>query len=130
MYLDDLETLENIIDSIVALEDDPLIMDDNMLTDFIETTLEQIYEYVNENPTLISDPEFHSICVNEIRVLCLTQFEEQILLNDVYEEELYNYIDEALEIFSSSVTVVLSSFLTPIVEFNELFLDMLIFNSF
>jgi putative phage-type endonuclease len=103
MYLNDLETLENIFDSIVALEDDPLIMDDDMLTDFIETTLEQIYEYVNENPTLISDPEFHSICVNEIRGLCLTQFEEQILLNELYEEELYNYIDEAFEIFYSSI---------------------------
>ena len=101
MYFNDLEPLENIIDTIVC-DDEILITDEVMLLDFMESTLELIYEYINENPTLITEPDFHDICITEIHDICLTQFENTYLLNDSFEEELFAYIEEAFEIVYSS----------------------------
>ena len=101
MYFNDLETLENIIDSIIP-EEILLINDDKIRVDFIETILELIYDYVCENSTLITEPDFHDVCIDEIYNLCLTQLEDHILLNDIFEEEIYNYVEESMEIFYSS----------------------------
>jgi len=101
MYFNDLETLENIIDSLIP-EEILLINDDKIRVDFIETILELIYDYVSENSTLITEPDFHDVCIDEIYNLCLTQLEDHILLNDIFEEEIYNYVEESMEIFYSS----------------------------
>jgi putative phage-type endonuclease len=102
MYCNDLECLENIIDNILPPTDELFINDENMSSEFIETTLELIYDYINENPTLISEPDFHEICVDEICNLFLTQFEEHNLLNYQFEDNLYNLVEEVFEILYSS----------------------------
>jgi len=103
MYCNDLECLENIIDNILPPTDELFINDENMSSEFIETTLELIYDYINENPTLISEPDFHEICVDEICNLFLLQFEEHNLLNYQFEDNLYNLVEEVFEILYCSL---------------------------
>jgi putative phage-type endonuclease len=103
MYCNDLECLENIIDNILPPTDELFINDENMSSEFIETTLELIYDYINENPTLISEPDFHEICVDEICNLFLLQFEEHNLLNYQFENNLYNLVEEVFEILYCSL---------------------------
>jgi putative phage-type endonuclease len=53
-------------------------------------------EFINANPTLISDPEFHDIFEDEIYELIYTQFEQDILVND---DELDDIIEKAIDDF-------------------------------
>ena len=56
--------LPNIIDNIVAAEDLPLSKEET--NDFIETCMSLMYDYIDSNPTAISEPDFHDDMMDDI----------------------------------------------------------------
>ena len=98
MLLSDLPELINIINEIIP-DDDP---DDQVIffeseeneSAFIETCLQLMYDYVDDNPSAISEPDFEENMIDNIKELF-----SNILLSEDAEEEMDEAIDDALELF-------------------------------
>ena len=101
VFLNDLEPLDNIIDSII-FEEEPTLFCDEYMDEFVETIFYIIDEFINNNPTLISEPDFHDILTEEIITLFETQFEEQILNSDYVEEDLNEVLKTIIHIYTIS----------------------------
>ena len=95
MLLSDLENLENMIDFIYPEEEIQFITNED---EFIETSLQLMYEYIHENPTLISEPDFHETMIEHIKELYLIQFQEDCFFNEEAEDELDDLIDISAEL--------------------------------
>jgi putative phage-type endonuclease len=98
--MDQLEDLENIIDSIIALEDPILSIDS--ANDLIENMLILMEDYIKDNPKKITEPEFHDDFKDYIEECIYVQFEPDIYLNEQLEEDVDMMIDEAVDIFFNS----------------------------
>ena len=94
IYMNDLPTLQCILETIV-FEDEPSIFTEKYTIDFIESALQLMEEYMIENPTTISEPDFHDILLEEIKELFYIQFEEQI--HSSYDDSVEEDMDEILE---------------------------------
>jgi len=103
-HLKDLLDLENILDSLVF--EDPIIEnifdDDISALELIESALYLMEDYMNENPTAISEPNFEEDFLDEIKELFYIQFEEDILENEWVEDDLNELLEEAFRIFIGS----------------------------
>ncbi len=97
-YIHELEELEDILDTLV-FEDEPTIFDENNAIELIETALHLMEEYVIDNPSAISEPDFHEDLLEEIKDIFYIQFEEQILTSDFVEDDLNELIEDAFNIF-------------------------------
>uniref|UniRef100_A0A6C0JF39 YqaJ viral recombinase domain-containing protein n=1 Tax=viral metagenome TaxID=1070528 RepID=A0A6C0JF39_9ZZZZ len=95
-----LNDLENILDSLI-FEDEiiPNIFDENNTLELIESALYLMEDYMNENPTAISEPDFEEEFLEDIKELFYIQFEEEILQNDWVEDDLEDILEEAFKIF-------------------------------
>ena len=98
--MNQLEDLENIFDTIIALED-PIISTDSA-TDFVETLLILMEDYIKDNPKKITEPEFHDDFKDYIEECVYLQFEPEIYLNEQLEEDVDMMIDETFDIFFNS----------------------------
>jgi putative phage-type endonuclease len=94
-YINELEELENILDLIEPNKESRCFKEEEEL-EIYETCFHLMEEFVNANPTLISDPEFHDIFEDEIYELIYTQFEHDLLVTD---EDLDEIIEKAMEDF-------------------------------
>ena len=101
IYLNDLEDLIDILNEIV-FEDEPSIFTEEYALELIETSLLLIEEYMEENPTIISEPDFYDILLEEISDYFYLQFEDHIFQNEDIEDELNELLEEALQIYISS----------------------------
>jgi putative phage-type endonuclease len=93
--------LENILDSLI-FDDEviPNIFDDEAnVLDLIESALYLMEDYMNENPTAISDPDFEEEFLEDVKELFYLQFEDDILENDWVEDDLDDLLEEAFKIF-------------------------------
>ena len=97
-YINELQELEDILDTIV-FEDEPSIFDEDNTIELIETALHLMEEYVIDNPTAISEQNFHEDLIEEINDIFYIQFEEQILTSDFVEDDLNELLEEAFNIF-------------------------------
>jgi len=99
-YFHELNELENILDSLI-FEDEviPNIFDETNALEFIESALYLMEDYMNENPTAISEPDFEEEFLEEIKELFHIQFEDNILENDWVEDDLDDLLEEAFKIF-------------------------------
>jgi putative phage-type endonuclease len=97
-YIHELPKLENILDTLV-FEDEPTIFDESNTIELMETALHLMEEYVIDNPSAISDPDFHEDLLEEIKDIFYIQFEEQILASDFVEDDLNELLEDALNIF-------------------------------
>jgi len=79
--------LEDIIDTIDFFS---FFTEENVF-DLIETAFYLMDDYIKENPTAISDPDFHDVMFEEIIAVFYIQFEDYI--EDINED----YIDDILE---------------------------------
>jgi len=78
--------------------------DENNTEEFIETLLLLMDEYISENPTAISEPDFHETFLENIKSLFFTQFDDELKSNDNdLEDDLNIIIDEALKLFYSTI---------------------------
>lgn len=83
--------------------------DENNTEEFIETLLLLMDEYISENPTLISEPDFHETFLENIKLLFFAQFDDELKgydhddnVNDL-KYDLNVMIDEALKLFYSTI---------------------------
>jgi len=99
-YLYELNELENILDSLI-FEDEviPNIFDETNALELIESALYLMEDYMNENPTAISEPDFEEEFLEDIKELFHLQFEDDILENDWVEDDLNDLLEEAFKIF-------------------------------
>jgi putative phage-type endonuclease len=97
-YIHELEELEDILDTLV-FEDEPSIFDEDNTIELMETALHLMEEYVIDNPTAISEPDFHEDLLEEIKDIFYIQFEEQILRSDFIEDDMNELLEEAFNIF-------------------------------
>jgi putative phage-type endonuclease len=56
-------------------------------------------EFMNENPTAISEPNFHNILLEEIKDLFYIQIEEHILSSDYIEDDMNDILEYAFNIY-------------------------------
>jgi len=98
MLLSDLPELVNIIDEII--EDDQVLFLENE-NEFIETCLQLMYDFVEDNPTAICEPDFDENMIDSVKELfCIHfDFDYNILLCEDAEEDMDEAIDNALELF-------------------------------
>ena len=97
-YLEDLEDLEDIIHTLV-FEDEPTIFTEEHALDFMETAFHLCDEYMNENPNVIIEPDFHEILFEEVQDIFYIQFEEHIKNCDIIEDELEELLETAFDIY-------------------------------
>lgn len=103
IYMNELPLLECILDSIV-FEDEPSIFTEKDTIDFIESALQLMEEYMNDNPTIISEPDFHDILMEEIQELFYIQFEEHIYSShdDSIEEDMDEILETVFQLYVST----------------------------
>lgn len=97
-YIHELEDLENILDSLL-FEDEPTIFNEEYTLDLIETALHLMEEYMEENPTAITEPDFHETLLEEIKEMFYIQMEDQILESQYIEDDMNELLEEAFNIF-------------------------------
>jgi putative phage-type endonuclease len=99
-YLHELNELENILESLI-FEDEviPNIFDETNALELIESALYLMEDYMNENPTAISEPDFEEEFLEDVKELFYIQFEDDILENDWVEDDLDDLLEEAFKIF-------------------------------
>ena len=98
--LHELDELENILDSLIFEEEEiPIVFNEDNVLEIIESALHLMEDYMNENPTAISEPDFEEEFLEDIKELFYIQFEEEILENDWFEDDLNELLDEAFKIF-------------------------------
>ena len=120
----DLEELEDILHTLV-FEDEPTIFDEDCALELMETALHLMEEYVIDNPSAISEPDFHEELLEEIQDIFYIQFEEEILGSDFVEDDLNELLEDALNIFittfypersSSQIVLIETTITTNVIE--------------
>lgn len=96
MLLSELEDLENIIDSL-EFEEEPSIFDEENSIELTETIFHLIEQFLNENPHIISEPDFYEIVLDEIKELFYIQMEDHINSNSNYNDYVEDELDELIE---------------------------------
>ena len=96
--LSDLEPLEDIMDTLV-FEDEPNIFNEEYAIELVETALHLMEEFMTENPTAISEPNFHDILLEEIKEIFYIQIEEHILDSDYIEDDMNDLLEDAFNIY-------------------------------
>ena len=97
-YIHELPEIEDILNTLV-FEDEPSIFDEDNTIELMETALHLMEEYVIDNPTAISEPDFHEDLLEEIKDIFYIQFEEEILRSDFVEDDLNELLEDAFNIF-------------------------------
>ena len=97
MKMNELSELENMLDTIFPEEDPPLT--DKYATDFIESLLQLMTSYIENNPKAVSEPDFHEDFKEDIEEIVYLQFEHELQFNETLEEDIDVMIEEAFELF-------------------------------
>ena len=98
MLISELEDLEDILDSII-FEDEPTIFTEEAILELVETLFHLIENFMNENPHIISEPDFQEIVLEELKDLFYSQFEYHIFNNDDIEDELNDILEDIFNIY-------------------------------
>lgn len=115
-YLDDLSDLEDVIDDVdedwnpESESDDDDIDDDLSSTasltpsdemEIVESTVEDMYEYIEDNPNAICDPDFHDIMTDYIQDLLNIYFENLYFdrIEDYFKDEINSIVESAFDMF-------------------------------
>lgn len=107
--IDELETISIDIPAPIWEEIDPI--------DFQETCFHILDSYIENNPTLLSEPTFREDFYEDFIELLSIQFEDQILNDDFFEEDLFLITEEIFEMYLESFSYIRSHFdFTPIVQ--------------
>ena len=104
VYLNDLEFLEDILNSIV-FEDEPSIFTEEHAVELVQTALHLMDEYIISNPNAISEPTFHDDLLEDIKEIFYIQMEqhiEELENGDDIEDDMNELLEDALNIFITS----------------------------
>ena len=97
-YLSDLEELHDIMDTLV-FEDESTIFTEEHAIEVVETAFHLMEEFMNENPTAISEPNFHDNLLEEIKEIFYIQMEDHILDSDYIEDDMNDLLEDAFNIY-------------------------------
>jgi putative phage-type endonuclease len=97
-FINELNDLEDIVDEL-HFEDEPSIFDEKTALDLLESAFYLMEDYMNENPTAISEPDFEEDLFEDIKEIFYIQFEEEILNSELVEDDINELLEEALNIF-------------------------------
>ena len=89
-----LEELTNIIDDIEA-EDDVLYFSEEDALELYDNCIYLMEEFMKDDPTIVSDPDFDEIFDDNIKELMNALFEDDLFFNDDAEDELDEIILQA-----------------------------------
>jgi len=101
MLISELEDLQDITETLI-FEDEPSIFTEENTLELIETSFYLMEEYMHDNPTAISEPNFHEIILEEVKEMFYVQLEDHILENDYIEDDLNDLLEDAFNIFIST----------------------------
>jgi putative phage-type endonuclease len=104
MLLKEVENLTNIIDEITQ-DDISSIFTEEFSLELTETIFHLIETYIEDNPTAISEPDFHDELLDELKELLISQFDGDIFFNEDDEEDLDIIIDYAIEIYFTTFSI-------------------------
>ena len=96
--IEDLEPLEDILDSL-EFEDEPTIFSEEHTIELVETAFHLMEEFMAENPTAMSEPNFHEILLEEIKEMFYVQMEDHILDSDYVEDDMNDILEDAFNIY-------------------------------
>ena len=97
-YLSDLEELHDIMDTLV-FEDESTIFTEEHAIEVVETAFHLMEEFMNENPTAISEPNFHDNLLEEIKEIFYIQMEDHILDSDYIGDDMNDLLEDAFNIY-------------------------------
>jgi putative phage-type endonuclease len=97
-FLSDLGPLDDIIDTLV-FEDEPSIFTEDYAVELVETALHLMEEFMSENPTVISEPNFQDILLEEIKEMFYVQMEDHILDSEYIEYDMNDLLEDAFNIY-------------------------------
>jgi hypothetical protein len=98
MLLGELEDLVDVLDDIIP-EDDVALISAEEEEDIINTTLLLLTDYIDENPSAVSEPDFHDTMIENVKELLFMHFDNFFATNADLEEELDDIIDIAVDLF-------------------------------
>jgi len=101
MFINDLDSLTDILDTLV-FEDEPSIFTDEYAVDLVQTALQLMDDFILDNPQIISEPDFHNILLEEIKEIFYIQMEYQIEESDDLEDDMNELLEDAFQIFITS----------------------------
>jgi putative phage-type endonuclease len=101
MIITELEDLEDIHDTLV-FEYEPSVFTEEYALELFETTFHLMEEYIQENPTVMSEPDFVEILLEEIKEIFYIQLEDQIFDSDFIEDDLNDLLEDAFNIYIST----------------------------
>ena len=87
MLLSDLEELEDILDDIIP-EEEKAIFSTEEETDIVNTSIELMSDYIDENPAAISEPEFHESMIENVKELLFMHFDNFFATNCYYSKPI------------------------------------------
>jgi len=97
-FLNDLSDLLDILD-LLEFEDEPSILDESSALELLESAFYLMEDYMNENPTAISEPDFEENLLEDIKEIFYIQFEEEILNSEWVEDDINELLEDAFNIF-------------------------------
>lgn len=115
-YINELEELNNIIDDIIPEEEPLFFIDEENTLDFIEAALIIMDDYINENPTAVSEPDFTESFMESVKELFFIQFEEHIYFNEDIEDDMNDILTDAFDIYFETFYQGRSKSMLPITE--------------
>ena len=92
--------LIDVTDTLV-FEDEPSIFDEDTTLDLIDSALYLMEDYLNENPTAVSNPDFHETLLDDVKELFKIHFEQHIWESEYVEDDLDDLLEDAFHIFTS-----------------------------
>lgn len=98
IYLDELEPLDDIADTLV-FEEEPSLFTEEHAIELVETAFHLMEEFMNDNPTAISEPNFHDILLEEIKEMFYIQMEDHIMESDYIEHDMNDLLEDAFQIY-------------------------------
>jgi putative phage-type endonuclease len=98
MLLGELEELVDVLDDIIPEEDVALISSEEE-QDIINTAMLLLTDYIDENPSAISEPDFHDTIIENVKELLFMHFDNFFATNADLEDELDDIIDIAVDLF-------------------------------
>ena len=101
MLISELEDLQDITDTLI-FDNEPSIFTEENTLELIETAFYLMEEFMNDNPTIISEQNFHEILLEEVKEMFYVQLEDHILENDYIEDDLNDLLEDAFHIFIST----------------------------
>lgn len=101
MLLSDLDELTDILDDLIFedAEESAALFSEEEETDIINTTIQLMSEYIDENPTAISEPDFHETMIENVKDLLFMHFDNFFATNADMEDEIDDIIDIASDLF-------------------------------